>query len=161
MITSRTTTTAFFILLLGMNIISLAWLHIPLVFYIILVVLYISISVLFSFFISSGFYLKAYCKKATRKKILALTFDDGPDPSVTPAILDVLQGKACATFFCIGRKIDGNEEILKRMAREGHLIGTHSYSHSDWFDLFPAKRMRNEFILTDRKILDVTGKKPL
>jgi peptidoglycan/xylan/chitin deacetylase (PgdA/CDA1 family) len=161
MITFRTTTITFFICLFVMNMISLAWQTFPVLSYIILIIVYLFVSVFFSFYMRTGFHLNAYCKKETNDKIIALTFDDGPDPEITPAILDILKGKTKATFFCIGRKIEGNEEILKRMDAEGHLIGTHSYSHSNWFDLFSSTRMKDEFIRTDQKILEITGKKPL
>jgi len=161
MITFRTTTITFFIFLFVMNMISLSMYLVPVLFYVILVFVYLFLSVFLSFFIRSGFYMKAYCKKETKERIIALTFDDGPDPEITTAILDIIMGKAKATFFCIGRKIDNNEQILKRMDSEGHLIGTHSYSHSDWFDLFSSTRMKKEFIKTDQKIFEITGKKPL
>jgi len=141
--------------------ISLAIHPIPVLFYIILVFVYLFLSVFLSFFIRSGFHMRAYCKKETKEKIIALTFDDGPDPEITPTILDILKGKANATFFCIGSRIEGNEQIIKRMDTESHLIGNHSYSHSNWFDLFSSTRMKNEFIQTDQKIFAITGKKPL
>ena len=161
MITFRTTKLIFFICLFVMNMISLALQILPVLLYVILIVVYLFVSVFFSFYMRTGFYLTAYCKKGTDDKILALTFDDGPDPEITPAILDLLKEKVPATFFCIGRKIEGNEEILKRMDAEGHLIGTHSYTHSDWFDLFSSTRMKNEFLRTDQKIVEITGKEPL
>ena len=161
MITFKTTTITFFLFLFVMNMISLSMHPVPVLFYVILVFVYLFLSVFFSFFIRSGFHMKAYCKKETKEKIIALTFDDGPDPEITPAILDILKGKGKATFFCIGRKIESNEQILKRMDTEGHLIGSHSYSHSDWFDLFSSTRMKNEFIQTDQKILEITDKKPI
>lgn len=59
-----------------------------------------------------------------------LTFDDGPTDSVTPLVLDVLQKESVkATFFLIGRQIEGREQIVRRIAAEGHAIGIHSYSH--------------------------------
>lgn len=55
-----------------------------------------------------------------------LTFDDGPSPSVTPAILDILaEYDVHATFFLHGSRIEGNEAIVRRMFREGHAIGNH------------------------------------
>jgi peptidoglycan/xylan/chitin deacetylase (PgdA/CDA1 family) len=144
-----------------MNMIVLASQTFPVLLYGILVFVYMFVSVFFSFYMRTDFYLNAYCKKETNEKIIALTFDDGPNTEITPAILDILKGKAKATFFCIGRKIEGNEQILKRMDTEGHLIGTHSYSHSDWFDLFSPTRMKNEFIRSDQKILEIINKKPL
>ncbi|MEI6481635.1 MAG: polysaccharide deacetylase family protein [Candidatus Saccharibacteria bacterium] len=61
---------------------------------------------------------------------VALTFDDGPDRIHTPALLDVLKKhKAHASFFLIGNKIAGREEIVRRIAAEGHDIGNHSWAH--------------------------------
>ncbi|GLC31334.1 polysaccharide deacetylase family protein [Clostridium omnivorum] len=64
------------------------------------------------------------------KKVVYLTFDDGPANIVTNKILDTLKEKDIkATFFVIGDKISGREEILKRIYGEGHTIGLHTYTH--------------------------------
>lgn len=61
-----------------------------------------------------------------------LTFDDGPDPEVTPWVLDVLnQYKAKATFFCLGKNIEKYPELFQRIKNEGHAVGNHTYSHPD------------------------------
>ena len=61
----------------------------------------------------------------------ALTFDDGPSPTCTPILLDGLRERGVhATFFLIGSKIDGQEELVRRMQAEGHQIGNHSYDHA-------------------------------
>lgn len=61
---------------------------------------------------------------------VALTFDDGPDATLTPRILDTLKAKKVkATFFQMGRNIAGNEAILRRAIAEGHTLGTHSWDH--------------------------------
>ena len=63
-------------------------------------------------------------------KYVALTFDDGPRADTTSILLDGLRTRgARATFFLIGEQIPGNEALLRRMAREGHQIGNHTYSH--------------------------------
>lgn len=63
-------------------------------------------------------------------KVIYLTFDDGPSFIVTNRILDILNEKGVkATFFVVGNKIQGREEILKRIDREGHAIGLHTYTH--------------------------------
>jgi peptidoglycan/xylan/chitin deacetylase (PgdA/CDA1 family) len=134
---------------------------IPLFFYLLLITGYITVSVTASFFICSGFHMKALCNRKTEQKVIAITFDDGPHQENTNAILDVLKDRARATFFCIGSKIQGNEVILKRMHEEGHLVGTHSYSHSNWFDLFSAKKMKRELKQSEDLIYDLLGKKPL
>jgi peptidoglycan/xylan/chitin deacetylase (PgdA/CDA1 family) len=63
---------------------------------------------------------------------LAITFDDGPKPEVTNRVLDILaKHKVHSTFFVIGLHVPGNEELIRRMYREGHEIGNHSWGHKD------------------------------
>ncbi len=64
-----------------------------------------------------------------------LTFDDGPTPLVTPAILDILeQYHARATFFCIGRNAERHPELIQLLLDKGHSIGNHTYSHlKGWY----------------------------
>lgn len=66
----------------------------------------------------------------TDKKELFLTFDDGPIPGLTPAILDILKNhQVTATFFCVGDNVRKYPEIYKRILAEGHTVGNHTYSH--------------------------------
>ncbi|UJF35293.1 polysaccharide deacetylase family protein [Paenibacillus hexagrammi] len=68
---------------------------------------------------------------ANEKKI-ALTFDDGPDSRYTPKVLDVLkENHVKATFFLLGAKSSEHPDVVKRIVREGHVIGNHSYSHAN------------------------------
>ncbi|MEE1013085.1 MAG: polysaccharide deacetylase family protein [Clostridia bacterium] len=68
--------------------------------------------------------------QGTEQKICYLTFDDGPTTEVTPAVLDVLkQYNVKATFFMLGKMIERNPELAKRVYDEGHLLANHSYSH--------------------------------
>lgn len=72
---------------------------------------------------------KVYFEKKNRK-VVALTFDDGPNPATTNQALDTLSKYGIkATFFVLGKNVSGNEEILKRMKSDGHVIGNHSWSH--------------------------------
>lgn len=65
------------------------------------------------------------------EKYIALTFDDGPKVGTTDVLLDGLaQRRASATFFLIGRQIQGNEALVKRMAAEGHQVGNHTWNHA-------------------------------
>lgn len=67
-------------------------------------------------------------------KSLFISFDDGPNISVTPQVLDILsEYNAKASFFCIGKNCIENPEILERIIYEGHTIGNHSYSHLNAF----------------------------
>ncbi|CAG7646610.1 Peptidoglycan-N-acetylglucosamine deacetylase [Paenibacillus solanacearum] len=96
----------------------------------------------------------------TSRKTIALTFDDGPDPLYTPAILDVLKAAgATASFFVLGEKLEHYPELARRIAREGHDLGNHTYSHPDLARV-EAERLDEELIKTDRLIGQITGKKP-
>lgn len=64
------------------------------------------------------------------RPLIALTFDDGPRRATTEVLLDGLAERGVkATFFLVGEMLPGNEDLVKRMDREGHQIGTHSYDH--------------------------------
>lgn len=83
---------------------------------------------------------------------ISLTFDDGPNPVTTPVVLDILKAHGIkATFFVLGSKIAGNEALLRRMVREGHRIGNHSYSHPDFHDT-RSSRAKAELNRTDSLI---------
>ena len=79
-------------------------------------------------------------------KRLWLTFDDGPDPSTTPAILDILAEKGIhCTFFCTGEKVNSNPGLFARIASEGHAIGNHGFSHHDGRTMPVRKYCANVF----------------
>ena len=90
-------------------------------------------------------------------KKIALTFDDGPHPRYTEELLDGLAERDVkATFFLLGQNIEGREEIIERMAREGHLIGNHTYYHVDITRLSQREACR-EILDTSEKITAITG----
>ncbi|MFT4061473.1 MAG: polysaccharide deacetylase family protein [Edaphocola sp.] len=124
-----------------------------------------------SFFIGWNFYIKSQHKlpmlqlKFTGGKMhlehtqncVALTFDDGP-AATTAAVLDILKKeKVPATFFLIGKHIEGNETIVKRMMDEGHKIGNHSFYHGVHFDWQSSRKMLEEMDRTNQAIEQVTG----
>jgi peptidoglycan/xylan/chitin deacetylase (PgdA/CDA1 family) len=68
--------------------------------------------------------------KSRDKKIIYLTFDDGPIPIVTPFVLEILKKfNAKATFFCIGDNINKHQDIFFQLKADGHAIGNHTYNH--------------------------------
>jgi peptidoglycan/xylan/chitin deacetylase (PgdA/CDA1 family) len=74
-------------------------------------------------------WLMVYKLKGPSSDVL-LTFDDGPDPAITPLVLDILKAKQKkAIFFVVGEKAEEYPEIVKRMDIEGHVVGNHTYSH--------------------------------
>jgi peptidoglycan-N-acetylglucosamine deacetylase len=84
---------------------------------------------------------------------VALTIDDGPDPEVTPAVLDLLaRHQVRATFFCIGDRVARHPDLARRIIREGHEIGNHSEHHRHAFSLFGPAAMRREIALAQASI---------
>jgi peptidoglycan glcNAc deacetylase len=101
-------------------------------------------------------YKKVQAEK--HKKVVALTFDDGPNATTTPQALDILaKYKIKATFFIQGQNISGNEAILKRMQAEGHEVGNHSWNHPvlTQLSLEDAKKQITD---TEAAITNVLGK---
>lgn len=98
--------------------------------------------------------------KKARENMIALTFDDGPNPKTTPIILDILKKyNAKATFFILGQNIAGNEDIIKRMVAEGHEVANHSWSHPNFVTL-SADRVKQEVEQTQSALEKITGKRP-
>ncbi len=95
--------------------------------------------------IGSGVYLKAFCREKTDDKVVYLTFDDGPVRGRTEKVLDVLKSRgAKATFFLIGSKVNGNEDIVLNILANEHHIGIHSYTHKNTFPLLSLDAMCEE-----------------
>ncbi|MCC8065769.1 MAG: polysaccharide deacetylase family protein [Clostridiales bacterium] len=91
-------------------------------------------------------------------KRVALTFDDGPHPVYTEKLLDGLaKCSVKATFFVIGENIPGNEALIERMDREGHLIGNHTYDHVKISDL-STEQACEQVEKTSALVKAITGK---
>lgn len=92
------------------------------------------------------------------KPRIALTFDDGPHPVYTPKLLDGLKERNVkATFFVVGKNIEGREDIIKRMDEEGHLIGNHTYDHVKITGL-PQEEACAQITKTSELVKEITGK---
>jgi cellulose synthase/poly-beta-1,6-N-acetylglucosamine synthase-like glycosyltransferase/peptidoglycan/xylan/chitin deacetylase (PgdA/CDA1 family)/spore germination protein YaaH len=90
--------------------------------------------------------------------LIALTFDDGPDPRWTPAILDILKREqAPATFFIIGKNGQAYPDLLRRVVNEGHEIGNHTYTHPNLGEI-PLPLADLELNATQRLIESETGR---
>jgi peptidoglycan/xylan/chitin deacetylase (PgdA/CDA1 family) len=150
-----------FIVLL-LVVILIDWKYdVPFFVYPLLLLLYISIVAYGSYFIQSDFFLRSLWKGSNERKAIAITFDDGPIANFTPQVLDILKThQVPAAFFVIGKNIAGNEEVLKRIDNEGHLIGNHSFSHTYWFSLNRSKTIQKDLKQCDEEILRVIGRKP-
>lgn len=91
---------------------------------------------------------------------IALTFDDGPNATLTPKLLDLLAARHLkATFFVVGQNAADHPEILKRAVREGHEIANHSWSHPNLARM-SDEAVRRELQKTDDAITAAIGKRP-
>lgn len=118
------------------------------------IILYTVVPWILTFFLG----LKAV-KKTNLSSKIAFTFDDGPNPKYTPILLDLLkEHHVKATFFVLGSKAEQYPEIIRRMHREGHLIGIHNYVHrSNW--IMTPWRTYKELSRCDSIIENIIGEK--
>ena len=94
------------------------------------------------------------------KKKAALTFDDGPNSQYTPLLLKGLKERGVhATFFLMGKNIEGKEALVKQIQEEGHLIGNHTYNHVQ-LDKISKEAAKEEIEATNQKIFEITGVYP-
>jgi peptidoglycan-N-acetylglucosamine deacetylase len=93
---------------------------------------------------------------------VAITIDDGPDPTVTPQVLEQLdQHRACATFFCVGERVLRFKDLAQEIVRRGHSMENHSQRHRHNFSLLGPRAMHNEISLAQDSIFQVTGSRPV
>ncbi|MEJ2860096.1 polysaccharide deacetylase family protein [Actinomycetospora flava] len=91
---------------------------------------------------------------------VALTFDDGPSPQITPFVLDVLQAKRVrATFFVQGENAERHPELVRRMQAEGHVVANHAWQHA-WFPDLTSEEAESEIRRTHELLTELTGVRP-
>lgn len=92
---------------------------------------------------------------------IAITIDDGPDPEVTPQVLDLLDaGGARATFFCIGELAAAQPALVAEILRRGHAVENHSQAHRKSFSLFGPHRIEHDVAAAQRTFATLTGRAP-
>jgi peptidoglycan-N-acetylglucosamine deacetylase len=92
---------------------------------------------------------------------VALTFDDGPDPDVTPLVLEVLDRYgAKASFFCIGRRAGANPELVRDIVSRGHSVENHSFRHPYSFAFYLPRRLIREIDSAQAVLASITGSAP-
>jgi peptidoglycan/xylan/chitin deacetylase (PgdA/CDA1 family) len=93
---------------------------------------------------------------------VALTFDDGPDPSVTPRVLDMLDDAGCsASFFAIGRRAERFGDIVTEIAARGHMVENHTHGHSHTFAFQPPHVLAREIDRMQETVERLTGRPPV
>src|SRR6202008_1661595 len=109
-----------------------------------------------AFFPRAQLFGTTICRTNSPRK-LAITFDDGPNPAITPKLLDLLDRyKTPATFFLIGRYIRECPELVSEISTRGHVVGNHTESHPNLFWKNPSE-IRVELRLTHSAIKSVLG----
>ena len=99
---------------------------------------------------------------ATANNRIALTIDDGPDPMVTPQVLDILDRYAArATFFCIGEKAARYPDLCREIVRRGHAVENHSQHHRHHFALMGPSGFLRELQAAQDTLTSITGQRPL
>lgn len=98
---------------------------------------------------------------ARAQSVISLTFDDGPDPRVTPQVLDLLaQYQASASFFCIGTALQRHPALARRIVAAGHSIENHTQRHSHVFSFLGPNGFRREISAAQATIAELTGAAP-
>jgi peptidoglycan-N-acetylglucosamine deacetylase len=128
---------------------------------IISLVLTVMLNAFWVFNIKYSLFVKSICKIKTNEKIVFLTFDDGPSELYTLQILNTLKhNNINATFFSIGYNAQNNEDLLKQIDANGHIIGNHTNSHKVDFTYSSETKVNNEIEWCSSRIEKIIGKKP-
>ena len=99
---------------------------------------------------------------ATARNEIALTIDDGPDPAVTPPVLDLLDRYAVrATFFCIGEQAARYPDLCREIVRRGHAVENHSQGHRHRFSLTGPRGLMRELQMAQDTLTAICGQRPL
>ncbi len=111
--------------------------------------------------LSWQFFIPVIYRGRTREKRVSLTFDDGPDPVGTAAVLDVLAHRNVkAAFFCVGRRVAAHPELIRRIVDDGHLVSNHSDRHRWWTNFLWGRRLDDELCGGQDAVYRIIGKRP-
>ncbi len=129
-------------------------------FSVIPVLLFALICIIAPFMIKTGFFLPVISRGCSGRNAIALTFDDGPDPEVTPSVLVLLSKYSIkAVFFVTGENAERYPHLIRKILEQGHSIGNHSYKHDPLLMLRKKKTLFKEINLC-QNILYKYGIKP-
>jgi len=128
--------------------------EVPVYIFMLMILGWLALTIIGSFHMRWNYHVNALNFNAQIKQnAIAITFDDGPHPKYTPQILAILQQyNAKATFFCIGKEIEKHPELFKKMVKEGHVVGNHSFNHSNHFGFFTSSKVIDELNQTKKLI---------
>lgn len=123
---------------------------------------YVAILLCGVFFLRLGMFVDVLARGPEGAQGVALTFDDGPSPSSTPKILDLLDAaKVKATFFVIGKKAEAHPDLVRMILDRGHAVAMHSYAHHRLFSLKSATYVRADLSKAVAVLEEITGEAPV
>lgn len=109
----------------------------------------------------SGLFGPARTRGPGTRPEVALTWDDGPDPAATPALLDLLRARgAPGAFFCVGERARAHPELVRRIAAEGHLVGNHSDRHGWGTNFLGTRALLRELSAAQATLAGLAGALP-
>ena len=134
----------------------------PILFYFFLasvLVLWFCVTMLGSTLINWNYHFSSLNRNKTiQMNQISITFDDGPNPEFTPQVLSLLKKyNAKATFFCIGKHIEDNPNLFQELISNGHTVGNHTYSHSNWFGFFSSENVVSELKKTNAIVKEISN----
>lgn len=144
------------VLLVVLVLLNVAW-----YFYVLLFFFWLGLTAWGSYDIRLSYFTETLNSDSNNSnREIAITFDDGPH-EMTEKILDLLQKfNVKATFFCIGKQIEQKPVVFKRIISEGHIVGNHSYSHSNSIGFFSTQKIIEEISKTNSIITSFLNKNP-
>lgn len=123
--------------------------------------LFILLCVVAPFFPGFGFFLSVISRRKMDRRAVALTFDDGPDPDVTPRLLELLRRHGVpATFFVTGARVESHPGVIREILSQGHTLGNHSHHHDPLLMLRSRATLREEVART-QELLSAFAVRPL
>jgi peptidoglycan/xylan/chitin deacetylase (PgdA/CDA1 family) len=140
---------------------SLARAPLPLGLLLGLLLAYGALTTLGVLFLGLRMYVDAVVRGPRGARGVAITFDDGPHPVHTRAVLDALDARSVqGTFFVIGRKAEEHPELVREIVARGHAVGLHSYAHDRLFSLRSAAAVRRDLTRGLEVLEAITGERP-
>ena len=94
-------------------------------------------------------------------KEIALTFDDGPDPNITPRVLDLLDASGQkGSFYVVGERAEKHPSVIQDIVKRGHAVENHSHRHTNTFAFYPSSRLHAELEAAQQAIANASGSLP-
>jgi peptidoglycan/xylan/chitin deacetylase (PgdA/CDA1 family) len=122
---------------------------------------YFGLTMVACFFPGWSYFMPVVCHGPRDRRVVALSFDDGPNPETTPRLLDLLARHGVkAAFFVVGNSVKAHPQLLRRIKDEGHEIGNHSMSHAPFLMVTTAHRLAREIAACQATLMD-HGVRPL